>query len=288
MKLRRHHRARHRSAAMAEPGPALPAVAADLVAFAPAAAPSLARQQFDGRACARKRENDDQIGELYYAYYDTSTSSPWFLSTSISAQVLEYELANGDTDRAEVIGDSLLAWQYDGSGTVADRLRGAFPSADRPRRHDRRVRGALPLRLGRQPGRVRGAARSLRRHAAAPLPRRGDASRDLAPRRDGARRALRRVARAARRADEVGDRRGQLRQPDRGRQHAVLAADAEAAVGAHRRSVVRGARGHRVRVPEPGPVRRRRDLRPLRSQLSAAGVLARQLHPVRARRRRRG
>ena len=74
------------------------------------------------------KETDPQIGELYYAYYDTSKSSPWFLSTAVSAQVLEYMLATGDTARAEVIADSLLGWQYDGTSAIAARVRGAFPS----------------------------------------------------------------------------------------------------------------------------------------------------------------
>jgi len=86
-----------------------------------------AAASFD-RWLERVRETRGEAADLYYAYYDTAESKPWFLSTMISAEVLRYELRRGHVEKARRIGDALLRWQHDGSGTNGDRIQGAFPS----------------------------------------------------------------------------------------------------------------------------------------------------------------
>ena len=65
---------------------------------------------------------------LYYAYYDTASTNPEFLSTRVSAQVARYLMHHGAYESARATLDALVAVQHLGDGEHGVYLSGAVPS----------------------------------------------------------------------------------------------------------------------------------------------------------------
>lgn len=63
--------------------------------------------------------HDGDARDLVYAYFDTDTHTPWFLSPSVTAEAIRYWLDSGAVDQARRSGDALLKFQHP---------LGAFPS----------------------------------------------------------------------------------------------------------------------------------------------------------------
>ena len=91
--------------------------------------PGIAEQRFGMWMEGSVRARSAGVDGLYYAYYDTDTSTPTHLSPMISAEVLRYRLGLGEIAAAREIGEALLPWQAQISAdTRRSRNAGAYPS----------------------------------------------------------------------------------------------------------------------------------------------------------------